>query len=86
MDSYKVELTRSAEKDLRRIDKRYISRIFAAVESLEEEPRPVGCTKLSGSDHTYRIRVGSYRVIYEIEDDRLVVLVIKIGHRKDVYQ
>jgi mRNA interferase RelE/StbE len=86
MDSYKVELTRSAEKDLRRIDKRYISRVFAAVESLEEEPRPVGCTKLSGSDHTYRIRVGSYRVIYEIEDDRLVVLVIKIGHRKDVYQ
>jgi mRNA interferase RelE/StbE len=86
MDSYKVELTRSAEKDLRRIDKRYISRIFAVVESLEEEPRPVGCTKLSGSDHTYRIRVGSYRVIYEIEDDRLVVLVIKIGHRKDVYQ
>ena len=86
MGSYKVELTRSAEKDLRRIDKRYISRILAVVESLEEESRPVGCTKLSGSDRTYRIRIGSYRVIYEIENDRLVVLVIKIGHRKDVYQ
>ncbi len=86
MDSYKVELTRSAEKDLRRIDKRYIPRIFAAVESLEHEPHPVGSKKLSGSDHTYRMRVGTYRVIYEIEDDCLKVLVVKIGHRRDVYQ
>ncbi|MBT8037089.1 MAG: type II toxin-antitoxin system RelE/ParE family toxin [Verrucomicrobiae bacterium] len=86
MDSYKVELTRSAEKDLRRIDKRYIPRIFAVVESLESEPRPVGSKKLSGSEHTYRIRVGTYRVIYDIEDDCLKILVIKIGHRRDVYQ
>ena len=55
------------------------------VESLQTEPRPVGYTKLSGSNHTYRVRVGTYRVVYEIEDDRLLVLVIKIGHRKDVY-
>ena len=86
MDSYKVEFTRSAEKDLRRIDKQFVARIFAAIESLECDPRPVGCTKLSGSEHTYRIRVGSYRVIYDIEDDRLLVLVIKVGHRKDVYK
>ena len=86
MDSYKVELTKSAENDLRRIDKRYLPKIFAVVESLQTEPRPVGYTKLSGSDHTYRVRVGPYRVIYEIEDDCLLILVIKIGHRKDVYQ
>jgi len=86
MDSYKVELTRSAEKDLRRIDKRYIPRVFAVVESLEHEPHPVGSKKLSGSDRTYRIRVGTYRVIYEIEDDCLKVLVVKMGHRRNVYQ
>lgn len=73
MDSYAVELTKSAEKDLRRIDKRYLAKIFAVVESLQMEPRPVGCTKLAGSDHTYRVRVGTYRVI-------------KVGHRKNVYQ
>ena len=86
MVSYQVELTKSAEKDLRRIDKRYIPRIFSVIESFECEPRPVGCKKLSGSDHTYRVRVGAYRIIYEIEDGRLKVLVIKIGHRRDVYQ
>ena len=86
MDSYNVELAKSAEKELRRIDGRYIPRIFAAVESLAKEPRPVGCKKLSGSDHTYRIRIGTYRVIYDIQESRLLVLVIKIGHRKDVYQ
>ena len=86
MDSYSVELTKSAEKELRRIDGRYIPRIFAAVESLAEEPRPTGCKKLSGSDHTYRIRIGTYRVIYDIQESRLLVLVIKIGHRKDAYQ
>ena len=86
MDSYNVELTKSAEKELSRIDGRYIPRIFAAVESLAEEPRPTGCKKLSGSDHTYRIRIGTYRVIYDIQESCLLVLVIKIGHRKDAYQ
>ena len=86
MDSYSVELAKSAEKELRRIDGRYIPRIFAVIESLEKEPRPVRCKKLSGSDHTYRIRIGTYRVIYDIQESRLLVLVIKIGHRKDVYQ
>ncbi len=57
MDSYSVELAKSAEKELRRIDGRYVPRIFAAIESLAQEPRPVGCKKLSGSDHTYRIRL-----------------------------
>ena len=86
MDSYSVELAKSAEKELRRIDGRYIPRIFAAVESLAKEPRPTGCKKLSGSNHTYRIRIGTYRVIYDIQESRLLVLVIKISHRKDVYQ
>lgn len=85
MDSYSIELTKSAEKELRRIDGRYIPGIFSAVEDLAKEPRPAGCKKLSGSVHTYRIRIGTYRVIYDIQESRLLVLVIKIGHRKDVY-
>jgi mRNA interferase RelE/StbE len=86
MDSYKVEFTRSAEKDLRRIDRQFVAGIVAAIESLEGNPRPIGCTKLSGSDHTYRIRVGAYQVIYDIEDNHLLVLVIKVGHRKHIYR
>ncbi len=86
MDSYKVELTRSAEKDLRRIDRRYIPNIYSAIEGLQSDSRPNGSTKLSGSDHTYRLRVGVYRVVYEVTDSKLVILVIRIAHRKDVYK
>lgn len=86
MASYRVELTRSAEKDLRRIDRSQTSTLYTALEGLEQEPRPPGTKKLAGSERTYRIRVGSYRVVYEIEDDVLVVLVIRIAHRKDVYR
>jgi mRNA interferase RelE/StbE len=68
MDSYQVEFARRAEKDLRRIDMRYISRIIEAAENLAFDPKPLGVKKLAGSDRTYRIRVGDYRIIYEIED------------------
>ena len=86
MESYQVELTRSAEKDLRRIDRRMIPRILDAVEGLASNPSPVGAKKLVGSDITCRIRVGNYRIVYEIEDDKLLVLVVRIRHRKDVYR
>lgn len=59
---------------------------MAAIESLESDPRPVGCKKLVGSDHTYRLRIGDYRVVYEIQDDILVILVVRIRHRGDVYR
>lgn len=85
MGSYKVEFTRRAEKELRKIDSRYIPRIIEAIESLGSHPRPVGCTKLEGSEDTYRIRVGNYRVIYEIEDGNLVILVIRVRHRRSAY-
>ena len=86
MASYRVDLTRSAEKDLRRIDRSQTVAIYNALESLEQEPRPHGVKKLVGADRTYRIRVGDYRIVYEIENDVLVVLVIRIAHRKDVYR
>lgn len=86
MDSYQIEFTRSAAKDLRAIDRQWIPKIMIAVENLASEPMPVGCKKLVGSEHTYRIRVGDYRVIYEMQNAKLVVCVIRIRHRRDVYR
>jgi len=86
MASYRVELTRSAEKDLRRIDRSQTGDIYSALERLGQEPRPHGYRKLAGADRSYRIRIGDYRVVYEIEDNVLVVLVIRIAHRKDAYR
>jgi mRNA interferase RelE/StbE len=86
MASYSVRLKRSAEKDLRRIDKSRVPSIIEAIERLEEDPRPVGCRKLVGSDTSYRIRVGDYRVLYLIEDAVCVVDVERVRHRKDVYR
>jgi len=63
MDSFRIEFAREATKDLRRIDRVWIPKIIAAIEDLAENPRPVGCKKLVGSEHTFRIRVGDYRVI-----------------------
>jgi len=86
MASYNVRLKRSAEKDLRRIDKSRVPSIIGAIEKLEEDPRPVGCRKLVGSDTSYRIRVGDYRVLYLIEDAVCVVEVERVRHRKDTYR
>ena len=86
MGSYRVELTRSAEKELRRMERSQVPTIYRALERLSSDPRPHGVKKLSGADRTYRIRVGDYRVVYEIENDALVVLVIRVTHRKDAYR
>jgi mRNA interferase RelE/StbE len=83
--SYEVKLTRSARKELGAVDSRENrARLVEAMERLASNPRPVGSVKLATSDSTYRIRVGNYRVIYEVLDRLLVVDVIKIGHRRDV--
>ena len=86
MDSYSIEFTRSAEKDLRRIERSRVPAIFDGINQLSIDPRPKGVKKLAGADRTYRIRIGDYRVVYEIEDIALVVLVIRVAHRKDVYR
>ena len=85
MVSYKIEWRRSIKKDLKGISKIEIPKIIGAVKSLSEEPRPTGAKKLSGSEFTYRIRIGNYRVIYEIHDETILIEVVKVGHRKDVY-
>jgi mRNA interferase RelE/StbE len=83
--TYAVEVLRSAQKQLERITADHQERLLAALESLAETPRPDGCTKLVGRD-AWRIRVGDYRVVYEIQDDSRLVTVVVIAHRKDAYR
>ena len=86
MASYRVVWRRSAERELRDLPRDRIARVVALVSELAENPRPDGSRKLSGSERTYRIRSGDYRVVYTVEDDRLVIEVVRIGHRRDVYR
>ena len=86
MASYQIEWRNSTKKDLRKIGSIDRLRIIAAVESLAANPFPQGCTKLSGSEQSYRIRVGSFRILYDILSGRLIIEVIKVGHRRDVYR
>jgi mRNA interferase RelE/StbE len=83
---YALEFSAVAEKALRRLPRDVATRISKAADSLTIEPRPHGCKKLAGSDSEYRVRVGDYRIIYSVQDDKLIVLVIDLGHRKDIYR
>ena len=85
MASYSVLIQPSAVKELQNLPVEQRRRIGKKIGSLADEPRPYGCEKLSGDD-LYRIRQGNYRVVYSIEDKVLVVLVVRIGHRRDVYR
>lgn len=86
MEKYKVEVAASAEKTLWKLPKAMISRVTQSLQALSLNPRPAGCRKLSGEENTYRIRIGVYRVIYEIHDQLILIKVLKIGHRKDIYR
>lgn len=87
MGSYRVLIKVSAAKEIEAVDqKKDRRRIVARVLALAEEPRPVGCEKLVGESDRYRIRVGRYRVVYSIADDELLVLVVRVADRKDVYR
>lgn len=81
---YKVRVERKAQKKLSKIPEPYYSNIKTAILDLGNDPRPQGCKKLKGRDG-YRIRVADYRIIYEIQDSILLVDVIDLGHRKDIY-
>lgn len=84
MANYKILIKASAAKEIKKLPKKDLQRIVAKIQTLSLDPRPTGCEKLSGDDK-FRIRQGNYRIIYLIEDDRLIVIVIKVGHRRDVY-
>ncbi|MDZ7661836.1 type II toxin-antitoxin system RelE/ParE family toxin [Thiohalophilus sp.] len=85
MASYKLVVKKSVAKDLRLLPKKDVARILRCFESLKRNPRPPGCEKLSGQAR-YRLRQGVYRIIYEVMDTKLVVIVVKVGHRKAVYK
>ena len=85
MASFEVIFKQSVAKDLRQIPKKDIKRILRRIEALRKEPRPPGVEKLSGQEK-YRIRQGMYRILYEIRNNELIVVVVKIGHRRDVYR
>ena len=84
MAKYTLTITKSAQKELDKLPDSIAENLFEAMLSLADDPRPPGCKKLKGYD-VYRIRRGNYRIIYEIRDHVLIVEVIAVGHRKDVY-
>lgn len=84
---YTVEILRRAEKTLRGLtDRKLYRRLREAIDSLAIEPRPHGCSKLSGGKDIYRVRVGDHRIVYQVVDHRLLVLVVDIGHRREIYR
>lgn len=86
MSRYEVQVARRAVKALARLPRREQQRIRAAIDLLADEPRPPGCVALKGEERAYRVRVGDYRIVYEVYDDRLVVLLVRVGHRRDIYR
>jgi mRNA interferase RelE/StbE len=86
MDLYKIVWKNSAQKELRKAQREVIPRILEAVESLVSNPLPTGVRKISGSDYTYRIRIGEYRIVYSVISHDLIIEVIRVGHRKDIYK
>ncbi|MDH4201901.1 MAG: type II toxin-antitoxin system RelE/ParE family toxin [Phycisphaerae bacterium] len=83
---YKVDVGSQAEKFIRKQDKTIQQQIIRKLRGLEVDPRPHDCKRLKGKKDLYRVRTGDYRIIYTIKDNQLLVLVVQIGHRKDVYQ
>ena len=87
MARYRILIKPSAAKEIEAVgQKKDRQRVVASIHSMADDPRPPGCEKLAGDRDRYRVRVGRYRVIYSIEDEELLVVVIPVGHRKDVYR
>jgi mRNA interferase RelE/StbE len=84
--SYSVLISSAASKAIAKLPKNVRVRVDRAILALGDNPRPHGCTKLAGTDNGWRVRVNDWRILYTIEDDRLVVLVVEVGHRREVYR
>lgn len=84
--THRIEVTPAAARQLRRLDPQARRRVQAAIELLATEPRPASATRLVGGTSAWRVRTGDYRVVYDSQDEVLIVLVIAVGHRRDVYQ
>jgi len=85
MANYSLAFKKSVAKDLRNIPRKDVKQILKCIERLREDPRAEGCIKLSGQER-YRVKQGVYRIIYEILDARLIILVVKVAHRSVVYK
>lgn len=85
MARYELRVKASVAKDLRGIPKADVERILARMQALREDPRAPGCEKLSGAE-LYRVRQGAYRIVYEIQNQAVIVEVIRVGHRREVYR
>ena len=85
MASFRLLFKRSAEKELRKIAPRDLQRLIRAVQALAHDPRPPGARMLKGPERYWRVRQGDYRVVYEIDDAAAQVVIIKVGHRREVY-
>jgi len=86
MVSYSISWKKSAKKELKKLDKKEISKILNEIAKLSKNPYPTNHKKLLGTDYIFRIRIGNYRVIYSVEDNKLVIEVIRVRHRKEVYK
>jgi len=86
MATYRIEWKKSAVRELRRLDHQVIARVVAVVGLLAADPYPRGVRKLSGTENTYRVRVGDYRIVYEVLDRDLLIQIARVRHRKDAYR
>lgn len=86
MPSYAIEFARSARKELEQLPRRVALRALTAIEALANDPRPEGCRKIQGAAHLWRIRVGDYRVVYEVSDSERTVDVVAVRHRREAYR
>ena len=85
MAKYKIEVKKSAERELRHLPKQSLQKIIGKIKALADDPHPADSIKLSNQEK-YRLRVGRYRVLYQVENDILTIIIVKIGHRKGVYR
>ena len=86
MLEYSIRFARSARKELEHLDASVVSRIFPKIEALAENPHPPGCRKLQGFEDLWRIRVGRYRVVYQVLDDEQMIDIIAVRHRSQAYR
>ncbi len=84
--AYSITFTKAAKRQFDKLPRPAKQRLGDAIEQLTRDPRPTGVVKLSGEDGLYRVRAGDYRAVYQIQDECLLILVVKVGHRREVYR
>ena len=86
MASYRIEVSATAEKQIRKLSRGDQVPVLRTIKQLENEPYPRGCRKLRGYEDVFRVRVGTYRIIYSVESRHLLIIILKVAHKKDIYR